>query len=232
MTQGYPPGDPYQSYFTPPYATPVPRVSRPTVVTVFAIIGIVWGVGAILCDAIGLFTQSILAHAGTAAAPAPNFNFNTPPTVAWPIWFGLAVLLLIACICALSMVRAAPRLMIIYGIAALVLNIALFVYVVMTFNPANVKWPPPGMVMPAGPGATTMPAFTPQMLTAMAIGGQAFNLFGSSLMPLALLIVFSLPGVRAGYATACAAKSPWDAYGQTTPFPPTDLPPGSDQPRM
>ena len=184
----YPP--PNQPYY-PNYA-PAGGSRRPTAVTVFAIIGIVFGIYGVLCKPAGiamLFLPALMAQ-----NQAMNVQRDDPVIFGWGIasngiGFFISILLLSASIACLSLKPWARRGMIYYGIAAIVMNVVQLV--------VNMVWVMPKVMaaqeeMMQQQGGAAPPA---GMFAGIGIAGSVIGFIVAMIFPSLLLYFVRRPEV-------------------------------------
>ena len=195
MTTSYPP-DPNVGYYAPQ------RPRRPTILTVAAIIGIVWSALVLLCTPISLIPMFVDLGQPNPAIDALKenravFGWTIVSTI---LSFALGILLLASSIGALMLKRWSRRGMIIYGAASIVLAIAGAV--------VNFTWVLPKMQQV-------------QQDQAAAIGGMIGTVVGMLIglaLPVFMLIAFTRPQVKQALEGDTAATM-YPPPPQSTPPP-------------
>jgi hypothetical protein len=192
-----------QPPYYPQYAQP--GSTRPTSVSVLAVLGIIFGAIGVLCSPMALVPYYV-----NFGPPNPVIDTvkNSPPLFTWTVGgtvlgFILGIVLLSGSIGAWSLKPWARKLLVLYGWAALVLGI--FNTLIMTL-----------VVMPkASAGATSGMAHT--QATAGMIGGIVGGVLALAL-PLCMIIFMTRPHVKEAFENAAEPNLP--PQPQYSPPPP------------
>jgi hypothetical protein len=221
----------YPQPYVPGYATPMPENPRPASVTTLAIIGIVLAGLATLCIGCGTIAAVVQLAGGTAMQnfggqqqPQLSQGAQTFNVVAGVVELVLWVVVLVACIGALSLRPTMRRLAINWSYVMIVWAVVKTAVQITWIGPETVK--AMQEMQAANPGPSPAP---PQMMRimsgAMTVGAIVMFLIYVAL-PVCFLIWWRKPHVAAAFEGAGAAPGgpPPGGYGSGGYPPPTGYP--------